>query len=510
MLNMKDLETWLWDAACSIRGATEAAKYKDYILPLIFIKRLSDVFDDEIEKLSKKFGSKENAYKVVEQAKNSPDTRLVRFFIPKEASWQIIRTLSTDIGEKLDDTTRLISKHNPKLQGVIDVISFNASVSGQRIIADSKLSKLIEIISRHKIGLEDAEPDVLGRAYEYLIGKFAEGSGKSAGEFYTPKEVAWLMAYILDPKPGEEVYDPTCGSGGLLIKTQLALNENHKNADKPLKLYGQEQDSFTYAIAKMNMTIHDMEGEIAIGDTLTSPKFRDGNSLKKFDIVSANPMWNQDGYDSNFYEQDKFGRFPYGFLSAQSADWGWVQHMHASLKESGRMAIVLDTGAVSRGSGGANTNKEREVRKAFVDNDFVEGVLLLPDNLFYNTSAPGIILFINKHKPVNRKGKTILINASKEFEKGKESSKNYITQEGIKKIVKAFQNFEEIEKFSRVIPNEEIIKNDYNLSPSRYVQNGVDIELQDIPTLLSEIKVLEQEEKDIDKKLEEIFKKLKL
>jgi len=204
---MKDLETWLWDAACSIRGATEAAKYKDYILPLIFIKRLSDVFDDEIEKLSDKFGSKETAYKVVEQSLRNPETRLVRFFIPKEASWQTIRTLSTDIGEKLDDITRLISKHNPKLQGVIDVISFNASVSGQRIIGDSKLSKLIEIISRHRIGLEDAEPDVLGRAYEYLIGKFAEGSGKSAGEFYTPKEVAWLMAYILDPKEGEEVYD---------------------------------------------------------------------------------------------------------------------------------------------------------------------------------------------------------------------------------------------------------------------------------------------------------------
>lgn len=505
MINMKDLETWLWDAACSIRGSTEAAKYKDYILPLIFIKRLSDVFDDEIEKLGKKFGNAETAYKVVEQ-----DPKLVRFFIPKEASWKTIRTLSTDIGETLDDITRLISRHNPKLQGVIDVISFNASVSGQRVIADSKLSKLIEIISRHRIGLEDTEPDVLGRAYEYLIGKFAEGSGKSAGEFYTPKEVAWIMAYILDPKPGEEVYDPTCGSGGLLIKTQLALNEHYKNQDKPLKLYGQEQDSFTYAIAKMNMTIHDMEGEIAIGDTLASPKFREGNSLQKFDIVTANPMWNQDGYDTNFYEQDKFSRFSYGYLSAQSADWGWVQHMHASLKNSGRMAIVLDTGAVSRGSGSSNTNKERDVRKAFVDNDFVEAVLLLPDNLFYNTSAPGIVLFINKDKPENRKNKILLINASKEFEKSKDSPKNLMSDKSIKKIVEAFKTFEDSEKFTKVVTIEEVKNNDYNLSPSRYVHNGEDIEYRDIPELLEEIKELEKEEKEIDKKLEEIFKQLDL
>lgn len=503
MVDIKTLEVWLWDAACSIRGATDAAKYKDYILPLIFIKRLSDVFDDEIDKLSEKFGDKEVAYKVVSENPN-----LVRFYIPKEASWNTIRTLSTNIGETLDEITRTISKHNVKLQGVIDVISFNATVSGQRILPDAKISKLIEIINKHRLGLADAEPDILGRAYEYLLRKFAEDSGQSAGEFYTPKEVGFLMAYILDPKQGEEVYDPACGSAGLLVKCQLALNEKNEKVDKPLKLYGQEQNPITYAMAKMNMIIHDMEGEIAIGDTLTSPKFKNGSSLKTFDIVTANPMWNQDGYDTSFYEQDKFGRFGYGFLPAQSADWGWVQHMFASLNEKGRMGVVLDTGAASRGSGSKNSNKEKEVRKAFLDNNFVEAVLLLPENLFYNTNAPGIILFINKYKPTYRKDKILLINASTDYKRSKESPKNYIPLESIKKIIEAYHNFKDVDKFARVISLDDAIANDYNISPSRFIQTGKEIEIGDISRMLEDIRSIENKEKSIDDNLRKIFEKI--
>jgi type I restriction enzyme M protein len=501
MLDIKTLETWLWNAACSIRGAVDAPKFKDYILPLVFVKRLSDVFEDEIKRLSEEFGDEKTALEIV-----SKDHSPVRFFIPKQAVWSEIRKQTTKIGEKLTDAIRAIAKENPKLQGVIDIVDFNATVSGQRIIDDGKLSNMIEIISRHRLGLKDAEPDILGRAYEYLLRKFAEGQGQSAGEFYTPKEVGWIMAYILDPEQGQEVYDPACGSGGLLVKSQLALKEKEKKISKPLRLYGQEQNPVTYAMAKMNMIIHDMEGDIAIGDTLRNPKFLNGSILKTFDLVVANPMWNQDGYDTEFYEADTFNRFESGYPPASSADWGWIQLMFASLNKSGKAAIVLDTGSVARGSGNKGSNREKEIRKAFVDNDWIEAVLLLPENLFYNANAPGIILILNKNKPKERKNRIMLINASLEFEKGR--PKNFIPDDKIKKIAKTFHNWKNIDKFTKIITNEEAEKNDYNLSPSRYVGNGKEEEYRDVDEILVELAELEEERQKTDRELNEIMKKI--
>ena len=501
MLDIKTLETWLWNAACSIRGAVDAPKFKDYILPLVFVKRLSDVFEDEIKRLSEEFGDGKTALEII-----SKDHSLVRFFIPKQAVWSEIRKQTTKIGEKLTDAICAIAKENPKLQGVVNIVDFNATVSGQRIIDDGKLSNLIEIISRHRLGLKDAEPDILGRAYEYLIRKFAEGQGQSAGEFYTPKEVGWIMAYILDPEQGQEVYDPACGSGGLLVKSQLALEEKEKKISKPLRLYGQEQNHVTYAMAKMNMIIHDMEGDIAIGDTLRNPKFLEGSVLKTFDLVVANPMWNQDGYNSEFYESDTFNRFNNGYPPASSADWGWIQLMFASLNKNGKAAIVLDTGSVTRGSGNKGSNREKEIRKAFVDNDWIEAVLLLPENLFYNAAGPGIILILNKNKPKERKNRIMLINASLEFEKGR--PKNFIPDDKIKKIAKAFHDWKNIDKFTKIITNEEAEKNDYNLSPSRYVGNGKEEEYRDINEILVELAEFEEEREKTDKELNEIMKKI--
>jgi len=501
MLDIKTLESWLWDAACSIRGAVDAPKFKDYILPLIFIKRISDVFEDELKRLSDEFGDEKTAYELAQK-----DHKLVRFFIPRSSTWPEIRKKTKNIGEKLTAAIRAIAKENPKLQGVIDIVDFNAKVSGQRIIDDGKLSQLIEVISRHRIGLNDTEPDILGRAYEYLLRKFAEGQGQSAGEFYTPKEVGWVMAYCLAPKQGQEVYDPACGSGGLLVKCQLALKEKEKKISKPLHLYGQEQNHVTYAMAKMNMFIHDMEGDIAIGDTLVSPKFLDGSALKKFDLVVANPMWNQDGYNTQFYEGDTFNRFDSGYPPASSADWGWIQHMFTSLSNHGCVAVVLDTGSVSRGSGNQGSNREKDIRKKFVDSDWIEAVLLLPENLFYNTTAPGIVLFLNKSKPKEKKNKIMLINASLEFEKGR--PKNFIPNDKIKKISKAFHSWKNIEKFIKIIGKDEAIKNDYNLSPSRYVGNGQDKEYRDVEEVLVELSVLEQERAKTDKELNAIMKKI--
>lgn len=461
-LDTSRLEGWLWDAACSIRGAVDAPKFKDYILPLIFVKRLSDVFDDEIERLAEKFGDRQTALELVQE-----DHSLVRFYIPREASWADIRTLTGNVGQQLTDVMRAVAKANPSLQGVIDIVDFNATVSGQRIVEDGRLSTLIEILNRHRLGLDDVEPDLFGRAYEYLLRKFAEGQGQSAGEFFTPKEVGWLIARLLRAEEGMEVYDPACGSAGLLIKTQLTVKESVKTVERPLRLYGQELNHVTYAIAKMNTIIHDMEGEIAIGDTLRTPKFLTGSKLKTFDLVAANPMWNQDGYDQAFYDADAYDRFSAGHPPASTADWGWVQHMLASLKPNGRAVVVLDTGAVSRGSGGEGSHKERDIRKELVDADLIEGVILLPVNLFYNTSSAGVLLCLNRHKPVNRQGRIILIDASSQFQKG--TPKNFLSESAIDLVAEAFAGDKDMPELRTTITTEDSVNSDYNLSPRRFV-----------------------------------------
>jgi len=508
--NDKSLEQWLWDAACSIRGAKEAAKYKDFILPLVFTKRLCDVFDDELNRIAEEVGGRAKAFQLVKN-----DKKLVRFYIPLEPAdpeqtvWSVVRRLADKIGEQLTDHMRLIARENPKLQGIIDRVDFNATTHGQRDISDDRLSALIEQISLKRLGLNDVEADIIGRSYEYLIRKFAEGSGQSAGEFYTPKEVGIVMARIMNPEPGMEVYDPCCGSAGLLIKCQMVLDEqmdlrSRKNY-APLKMYGQEYIATTWAMANMNMIIHDMEGVIEIGDTFKTPKFRVKNGLQTFDRVVANPMWNQDWFTEKDYDTDELGRFPKGagFPGKQSADWGWVQHILASLNENGRAAVVLDTGAASRGSGSTNTTKEKQVRQWFVDNDLIEGVIYLPENLFYNTSAPGIILFLNMNKPAERKGKLFLLNAGREFEKG--DPKNYITDEGIMRIAETFKAWREVDKFSRIVSRDEIVKNDYNISPSRYIHTADGEEYRPLAEIASDLEILEADTQETNLSLRKIL-----
>ncbi|MEW6664106.1 MAG: N-6 DNA methylase [Thermodesulfobacteriota bacterium] len=468
MLDIRTLEGWLWEAACKIRGEIDAPKYKDYILPLIFLKRLSNVFDDEIEKLSTEYGENGLARELVEQ-----DHSLVWFYLPGNARWDEVRKQSKNLGQFLTDAVRAIARENPKLQGVIDIVDFNATAAGQRVISDEKLKLLIDTLNKHRLGLKDVEPDILGRAYEYLLRKFAEGSGQSAGEFYTPREVAVLMANIVDPEKGEQIYDPCLGSGGLLIKSFLRFMEKYGADPKiePLKFYGQEILHSTYAMAKMNAFIHRMEAEIALGDAMNRPAFlTKTGALQKFDIVVANPMWNQDFVQST-YENDTYNRFGYGYPPSSTADWGWIQHMFSSLNERGRMAVVLDTGAVSRGSGNTGANRERDIRKKFVEKDWIEAVILLPENLFYNTTAQGIILLANRNK--KHRDEILLINASELFEKGR--PKNFLPDASVRKIAVFCHRWKGEEGISRVVSKAEVVKNDYNLSPSRYVaDNGED------------------------------------
>ena len=509
----KSLESWIWDSACSIRGAKDAPKYKDYILPLIFAKRLCDVFDDELNRIAKEVGSRVKAFKLVKH-----DKKLVRFYLPLKPAdpdqpvWTVIRKLADRIGEQITTHLLAIADDNPLLKGIIDRVDFNATTHGVRDIDDSRLSNLIERISEKRLGLADVEADIIGRSYEYLIRKFAEGGGQSAGEFYTPAEVGMVMARIMDPEPGMEIYDPCCGSAGLLIKCELALDEKMSLRSKknyaPLKLYGQEYIAETWAMANMNMIIHDMEGEIEIGDTFKNPKFRKRNRLRTFDRVVTNPMWNQDWWTEKDYDTDELDRFPKGagFPGKQSADWGWAQIVLASLNEKGRAAVVLDTGAASRGSGGKNRDKERDVRRWFVEQDLIEGVIYLPENLFYNTTAPGIILFLNKAKPRDRKGKLFLINASLDFTKG--DPKNYLSEESIQHIVETFQQWKEQDKFSRIVGKDELAKNDFNISPSRYIHTGAVEEYRLIAEIVEELDVLESEAAEANTALKTILTRI--
>ncbi len=516
-LDISALETWLWDAACIIRGAMDAPKFKDFILPLIFYKRLSDVFDDEFAEYVVQYGDETVAHEVIkadhEDALKTNRKPIVRFYIPGEYSWQVIRNHAADgkLGEFVTEAMRSVAELNPDLQGVLDVKDYNERQSGERAIDDDRLSALIEVISRHRLGLKNTEPDIIGRAYEYLLRKFAEGQGQSAGEFYTPKEVGWLIAELINPEPKSTVYDPACGSGGLLIKARLLFENRHPDEKgKAPKLYGQELNPVTYAMAKMNVFLHDYtNASIAIGDTLRSPKFAaKGAGLKRFDYVVANPMWNQPNYDESFYEHDQWNRFHSGIPPKQFADWGWVQHMVASLNENGRAAIVLDTGAVSRGSGSKSSNKEREIRKKLIEQDIIEGVVLLPENLFYNTNAPGIILLLNRDKSEDHKGQFLLINASAYYVK--EKPKNALTDNGIASIAEVYRNWETREKLSKVVALEEIWETDYSLNPSQFVEINGKMKHRPLSDILVDLEVAKREREEADNQLAKVLAKLNL
>ncbi|MBA3341436.1 MAG: N-6 DNA methylase [Gemmatimonadaceae bacterium] len=512
----KSMEQMLWDAACSIRGEKDAAKFKDYLLPLLFLKRLSDVFDDEIHRLAEEYGDPGTALEIAEE-----DHELLRFYLPPESRWAIISgrqqyewpndehgrsTRPKDIGEHLTKAVRAVVRQNPSLSGVIDVVDFAAERNGERDINPAKLAQVVETFSdsRYRLGLADVQPDFLGRAYEYLLRKFAEGSGQSAGEFFTPTEVGFLMGHIMRPKPGDECHDYACGSAGLLVKLQLVGKELDPTSKVPLKLYGQELTAESYAVAKMNAIIHDMSIEMARGDTMINPKFKTPDSkLRTYDIVVANPMWNQP-FNPDIFDDDPFDRFrTQGGSTTGKGDWAWLQHTMACLNERGRAAVVLDTGAVTRGSGSKNEDKERNIRKWFVDRDLIDGVILLPDNLFYNTSAAGVIVVLSKRKPASRKDRIVLLNASRRVEKGK--PKNFIPEDAIRPLAASYMRGDPVEGQIAVMTRQQAEEADYNLSPSRWVGNAKPEDRRPIQDIVAEMLRLDEKAAKIDTELAKLL-----
>ncbi len=515
----KPMEQMLWDAACSIRGAKDAAKFKDYLLPLLFLKRLSDVFDDEMDRLTEEYGDRAIAQEIVEG-----DHKLLRFYLPPEARWSVISgreahewpldsqgrsTRPRDIGEHLTSAVRVVVHYNPSLSGVIDLVDFASERNGERDLNPARLAAVVETFSdpRYRLGLADVQPDFLGRAYEYLLRKFAEGSGQSAGEFFTPTEVGFLMAHIIRPRPGKTCHDYACGSAGLLIKLQLVARETDPTSRVPLQLYGQELQADSYAVAHMNAIIHDMEVRIERGDTMINPKFKDiAGRIIGHDIVVANPMWNQD-FNRDIFENDPFDRFrTAGGVTTGKGDWAWLQHTLACLNERGRAAVVLDTGAVTRGSSARHEDRERNIRRWFVERDLIDGVILLPDNLFYNTSAAGIIVVLSRRKPEARKDKIVLVNASRRVAKGR--PKNYIPQEDIRPIAAMFLKGEPVEGEVAVITREQAKKADYNLSPSRWVGQVETVDQRPIAEIIADMRRLDEETREVDASLARMLVRL--
>ncbi|MEX1154941.1 N-6 DNA methylase [Parvibaculum sp.] len=515
----KSMEQMLWDAACSIRGEKDAAKFKDYLLPLLFLKRLSDVFDDEIARLAEEYGDRATALEIAEE-----DHALLRFYLPPEARWAVISgrepyewpdddkgksTRPKDIGEHLTKAVRAVVRQNPSLSGVIDVVDFGAERNGERDINPAKLREVVETFSdpRYRLGLADVQPDFLGRAYEYLLRKFAEGSGQSAGEFFTPTEVGFLMAHIMRPKPGEECHDYACGSAGLLVKLQLVGKELDPTSKVPLKLYGQELTAESYAVAQMNAIIHDMNVEMARGDTMINPKFKTADSkIRTYDIVVANPMWNQP-FNPDIFADDPFDRFrTQGGASTGKGDWAWLQHTLACLNERGRAAVVLDTGAVTRGSGSKNEDRERNIRKWFVDRDMIDGVILLPDNLFYNTNAAGVVVVLSKRKPAARKNRLVLMNAGRCVQKGR--PKNFIPEDSIRPLAATYLRGEPVDGELIVVDCAKIAEADYNLSPSRWVGAAQSEDAANIPELISSLRSLSDAGVEADLHLFKILSRL--
>jgi len=451
MMTQQALEKYLWGAATLLRGLIDAGDYKQYIFPLLFYKRICDVYDEEYQNALKESGGD---LKFAEFAENH------RFQIPKGAHWKHTRENTKNVGVAIEKAMRQIEKANPDtLFGIFG----DAQWTNKDRLSDETLINLMEHFSSETLSIKNVPNDELGQGYEFLIKKFADDSGHTAAEFYTNRTVVHLMTLIMDPKPGESIYDPTCGSGGMLLSCVNKLKDDGKEY-RSLKLYGQELNLMTSAIARMNMFLHGIEDfKIVRGDTLKHPAFLEKDKLKQFNIILANPPYSIKSWNRAEFEKDPYGRNIYGTPPQGTADYAFQQHIIKSLDEkNGRCAILWPHGVLFR-------DAEAEMRKKMIAADVVEAVIGLGPNLFYNSPMEACILVCNKGKKKDRREKIIFINAVNDVRR--ESAFSYLTDDHVAKIHKAFVGFKDIDGFAKVIPAPSILANNGNLNIALYVSN---------------------------------------
>lgn len=496
-LTRSDIDALLKKAADLIRTRVD---YK-FILVLLFMKRMSDKWEDEYEKAYKE--ALKDGFSEADAKKEAKSPSYHQFDLPEEYQWESIRKDVANLPEKFSKALKTVAERNPDLKDILDNVDFVQFTSNRE--NGEILRQLVELFSEQK--LHHVAPDIMGDAYEWILRYFAPDKAKE-GEIYTPREVIDLLVEILDPQPAESVYDPACGSAGMLIAAYNYVKGKHgpKEARK-LFLYGQEVNQKTIALAKMNMYIHDIsDHHLEFGDTFLYPKFKESDNVKQFDAVIANPPWNQDGYGEDTLRKAEFWqkRFSYGFAPQQSADLLWIQHMLSSAKEkTGRVGVVIDNGALFRGG------KERAIRQKMLSEGLIECVILLPEKLFYNTGAPGAIMILRKNRATKDKDKVLFINASTEFEKHPDVRKlNRLGSKNIEKIVKAYQSFSEEPSFSRAVSVKELEAQDFSLNVTLYVaqveiQEDIDIEKE-----WKELLALENELRATEGKIEKDLKEI--
>lgn len=489
-LNLDTLKSHLWESANILRGSIDAADYKNYIFGLLFLKRLSDVFEEEAERIEKETGNKKLAW-------NDPDEH--EFDVPKTARWAYIKSRTQNLGEILNKANDTLEERNTSsLEGVLTVTDFN----DKERLPDVILSKLIAHFSKIRLRNEDlSEPDILGRAYEYLIGQFADDAGKKGGEFYTPKEVVTLLVDILDPQEKMRVCDPACGSGGMLVQSVYHLRDKGQNS-RNITLFGQERNIGTWAICKMNMLLHGLkDAKLEKGDTLRSPKLlTEKGKLMEFDVVIANPPFSLKNWGYEEAQHDPYRRFRFGIPPKGYGDYAFVQHMIATLNHRGRAGVVLPHGALFRGGA------EGKIRKGILEEDLVEAVIGLPANLFFGTGIPACLFILNKNKPKERKGKVFFLYGANDYLEGK--NQNKLRKEDIEKIINAYREYRSVDKYCRPVSLDEIRANDHNLNITRYIDVSEEEKPIDVQNVLNELKSLKNERSVVEDRMKEFLKEL--
>ncbi|WP_157541706.1 type I restriction-modification system subunit M [Hymenobacter aerophilus] len=510
-LDLQTLESWLWDSANILRGSIDSSDFKNYIFGLLFLKRANDVFEEEVEAIMARDGvSRDDAEEET------------YFKVPAEARWAEVKKATENVGVVLDKAFAAIERENTQLEGVMTATKFG----DKEKLSDDTLQRLLRHFNRYSLRNTDLyTPDLLGDAYEYLIKQFADDAGKKGGEFYTPRGVVQLVVGLIKPEARNKVYDPTCGSGGMLIESAryIAQQPSGKVGNNiNVSLYGQEKNLGTWAIAKLNMLLHNFDSaDLRKGDTLVEPQHKNGdNELMLFDRVIANPPFSQDRWwtpaevnqekklDKKGKEKDvtpnyakvvvdKFGRLHYGIPPRGYADLAFMQHMLAVLKQDGRMGVVLPHGTLFRGGA------EGSIREKLLEADLVEGIVGLPSALFYNTGIPAAIWVLAKTKPAARRGNVLLIDASQEFNPGK--NQNELAENHVERILTAYEAGQDEDKFMRVVPLAELKANDYNLNISRYIDRSEAAAAIDLPTVHAALRKLEAKEAEIDDKLERLL-----